>query len=110
LWLFFSLETALAYTGKSGIVIKNGIGTNDDTRRIEYIRRSVIGVHNCLQDGNDITGYCYWSIFDNYEWTLGYQPTFGLIAVDRTTQTRTPKPSATCLDDIERQQTALSLL
>lgn len=63
-------------------------------RRVEYINRALQGVHRCLQDGIDVQGYCYWSIFDNYEWTLGYGPKFGLIAVDRTTQERTLKPSA----------------
>jgi beta-glucosidase len=33
---------------------------------------------------------------------FGYRPTFGLIAVDRTTQQRTPKPSAVWLGDIAR--------
>jgi beta-glucosidase len=31
---------------------------------------------------------------DNFEWTRGYAPIFGLCAVDRSTQVRTPKPSA----------------
>lgn len=30
---------------------------------------------------------------DNFEWQKGYAMQFGLIAVDRATQTRTPKPS-----------------
>ncbi|MBV7335010.1 family 1 glycosylhydrolase [Chloroflexi bacterium TSY] len=41
-----------------------------------------------------IRGYFAWSAFDNYEWILGYRPHFGIIGVDRTTQIRTPKPSA----------------
>ena len=34
---------------------------------------------------------------DKFEWQKGYSMTFGLIAVDRATQQRTPKPSLTCL-------------
>ncbi|MET9971447.1 family 1 glycosylhydrolase, partial [Streptomyces sp. NPDC006356] len=39
----------------------------------------------------------------NYEWMLGYRPTFGLIAVDRETQRRTPKESAHYLGAIARR-------
>jgi beta-glucosidase len=44
--------------------------------------------------GYQISGYIHWSLLDNYEWWHGYRPKFGLIAVDRTTQQRTPKASA----------------
>lgn len=47
-------------------------------------------------------GYTYWSALDNFEWTLGYRPTFGLIAVDRRTQERTVKPSAQWLGALAR--------
>jgi beta-glucosidase len=47
-----------------------------------------------LDDGLPVSGYVYWSLLDNYEWRHGYRPTFGLVAVDRTTQERTVKASA----------------
>jgi beta-glucosidase len=37
---------------------------------------------------------------DNFEWAFGYQMRFGLVAVDRTTQERTIKPSARWLSGI----------
>lgn len=89
-----TIRYAAQYTGLPVIVTENGIGTADDTRRIAFIRRALQGVYRCLQDGIDVRGYCYWSVFDNFEWALGYRPTFGLIAVDRTTQVRHLKPSA----------------
>jgi len=84
------------------IVTENGIGTEDDTRRIAYVRRALQGVETCLEDGLDVRGYTYWSAFDNFEWMLGYEPTFGLVAVDRETQKRKPKPSAWWLGDVAR--------
>ena len=84
------------------IVTENGIGTDKDDRRIEYVRRALNGVARCIRDGIDVRGYCYWSSLDNYEWNSGYRPTFGLIAVDRATQARTIKPSATWLGNIAR--------
>ncbi len=84
------------------LVTENGIGTADDTRRVEYYRRALAGVRSCLDDGIDVRGYTAWSAFDNFEWALGYRPTFGLIAVDRATQVRTPKPSAYLLGEVSR--------
>lgn len=40
-----------------------------------------------------VEGYPRWSPLDNYEWASGFRPTFGLVAVDRRTFVRTPKPS-----------------
>jgi beta-glucosidase len=92
-------ETA-AVAGVPIIVTENGIGTQDDSRRIAYVERALHGVIRCLQDGIDVRGFTYWSALDNYEWMLGYRPTFGLCAVDRATQVRTPKPSAHWLGKI----------
>jgi beta-glucosidase len=83
-------------------VTENGIGTDDDRQRIEYVTEALHGVQRCLDDGIDLRGYFCWSAMDNFEWALGYTPTFGLIAVDRETQTRTPKPSAHWLGTIAR--------
>lgn len=79
------------------IVTENGIATSDDTRRVEFIRRALSGVQNCIADGIPVKGYCHWSLLDNFEWQKGFSMTFGLIAVDRNTQTRHPKESLTYL-------------
>jgi beta-glucosidase len=84
------------------IVTENGIGTDKDDRRVDYVRRALNGVARCIKDGIDVRGYCYWSLLDNYEWNSGYRPTFGIVAVDRKTQTRAEKPSAKWLGDIAR--------
>ncbi|MGH3391065.1 MAG: family 1 glycosylhydrolase [Actinomadura sp.] len=43
-------------------------------------------------------------MLDNYEWG-SYVPTFGLVAVDRETFTRTVKPSARWFGDVARTGT-----
>lgn len=74
-------------------VTENGIGTDDDSKRVEYIKRALAGVGECIADGLPVIGYLHWSLLDNFEWQEGYGKTFGLIAVDRSTQKRMPKPS-----------------
>ena len=75
------------------IVTENGIAVSDDSRRVEFIRRALAGVENCINDGIPVKGYCHWSLMDNFEWQKGFGMTFGLIAVDRETLERTPKQS-----------------
>ena len=79
------------------LITENGIATADDSRRCEFIRRALAGVAECVNDGINVKGYCHWSLLDNFEWQKGYAMTFGLIAVDRRTQTRYPKESLSLL-------------
>jgi beta-glucosidase len=83
------------------IVTENGIATSDDTRRIDYTQASLAALHEAIAEGVDLRGYLHWSALDNYEWG-SYTPTFGLIAVDRQTFTRTPKPSAHWLGQVAK--------
>lgn len=79
------------------IVTENGLAAADDTRRVAFIGQALQGVQNCIEDGLPVKGYCYWSLLDNFEWQKGYSMTFGLIAVDRSTQKRMPKESLSYL-------------
>ena len=75
------------------MITENGIATSDDARRVAFIEQALAGVNACVDDGIPVVGYCYWSLLDNFEWQKGYSMTFGLIAVDRSTQRRYPKDS-----------------
>lgn len=100
------LEGAVRYAAQvAGIpvyVTENGLSSTDDSRRVEYFRRALESIANCLHSGVDVRGYFAWSAFDNFEWVSGYRPRFGIIAVDRDTQERTPKPSAHWLGAVAR--------
>jgi beta-glucosidase len=99
-----ALEQAIRYAAARArvpvYVTENGIATEDDTRRVEYLRRALAGVGKCLADGLDVRGYFQWSLLDNFEWNFGYRLKFGLVAVDRQTFARTIKPSARLLGSI----------
>jgi len=79
-------------------VTENGVATEDDDLRVEYTEGALTGLQEAMDDGVQVVGYLHWSALDNYEWG-SYRPTFGLIAVDRETFVRTPKPSLKWLGD-----------
>lgn len=98
-----AIRYAAQKTGIPVYVTENGWSDEDDTRRLAYLQRAVGSVAQCLQDGIDVRGYYAWSAFDNFEWVGGFGPKFGIIAVDRQTQARTPKPSAYWLGNVSRK-------
>jgi beta-glucosidase len=85
------------------LVTENGIATTDDDDRITFTRDALTGLATAIADGADVRGYVHWSLLDNFEWMLGYRPTFGLVAVDRETFARTPKPSLAWLGEVARR-------
>ena len=98
-----TIRKAARFSGCPVLVTENGIGTEDDSRRIAFTRGALEGVLAAIADGVDVRGYTHWSLLDNFEWLEGYRPKFGLVAVDRATQARKPKPSAYWLGDVARR-------
>ena len=84
------------------LITENGIATADDTQRIRYTHEALEGLAGTIADGIDVRGYLHWSLLDNFEWGH-WEPTFGLIAVDRDTFVRTPKPSLAWLGEVARR-------
>jgi beta-glucosidase len=75
------------------LVSEHGHNTTDDPQRIRHLRQSIGGLAREIAAGTPVLGYIHWSLLDNFEWSSGYVPRFGLVAVDRTTFARKPKPS-----------------
>jgi beta-glucosidase len=96
------LRVALERFSRFGVplfVTENGIATDDESLRRDFIIRHLKCLAEACQDGVDMIGYLYWSLMDNYEWALGMAPHFGLAAVDSITQERQPRP---CVEDFSR--------
>lgn len=92
-----------ADTGLPLYVTENGIATEDDAERIDYLEEHLRAVARAREEGVDVRGYIHWSAFDNFEWAEGYRPKFGLIAVDRQDGfRRIPKPSAAAFSRVIR--------
>src|SRR5438270_427133 len=73
-----------------------------DARAARPPIRGLREVLACLAEGIDVRSYLYWSWLDNYEWAFDYAPTFGLVAVDRQSFERQPRPSASWLGAVAR--------
>ncbi len=76
------------------MILENGICTDDDNLRWEFIRQHLEKIHLAISKGINILGYIYWSLLDNYEWDKGFSPRFGLIEVDYNNFERKPRESA----------------
>ena len=74
-------------------VTEHGHNTLEDAQRIQHLRASIEGLAGQIAAGVPVLGYMHWSLLDNFEWSSGYLPRYGLVAVDRKTFVRTPKPS-----------------
>jgi beta-glucosidase len=98
------LNEAWQRYGKPIQILENGIadaGANDTLRQTFLVShlREVWYAMNVL--GIDIDGYFHWSHLDNFEWAEGFNPRFGLFAVDyENAFTRTARPSAAVYADI----------
>lgn len=84
------------------IVTEHGVNTPDDRIRAGLIPTALAELKKVMDDGVPVKGYLHWSLLDNFEWVSGYKHQYGLIAVDRATFRRTPKPSSAVLGAIAR--------
>lgn len=91
--LYNVLKYVSKYVKKPLIVTENGISTSNDQERVEFINDTMKYVEQAISENINLIGYMHWSLLDNFEWQLGYSQKFGLIEVDRKTQTRYPKQS-----------------
>jgi beta-glucosidase len=82
------------------VVTENGIGTLTELKRVKYLRDHVNQIRLALADGYDVRGYFAWTLVDNYEWTEGYEPRFGLSVMDPKTKRRILEPSGVFFSEV----------
>ncbi|HOX36708.1 MAG TPA: family 1 glycosylhydrolase [Candidatus Brocadiia bacterium] len=72
-----------------------GTSVSDDALRVKYLKSHLKAVADSIAQGTDVRGFFYWTLIDNYEWSLGYTKKFGLVGIDRTNPDlpRTMRPS-----------------
>lgn len=101
-----SLANAARYvheeTGRPILVTEHGLNTEHDDWRADLITASLGELAKVMNAGVPVLGYMHWSLVDNFEWSFGYKPKYGLASVDRRSFVRTAKPSASVLGAIAR--------
>jgi beta-glucosidase len=100
------LKQQLARFARYGVpvlITENGLATTDEQLRFEFLRNHLRSLADAVAEGIPVAGYCYWTLMDNYEWSLGTAPRFGLAATDFETQRRTPRPAATYFAEVCRR-------
>lgn len=107
--LYWSSKFMYERYGKPILVTENGFSNLDwvsldgkvhDPNRIDFVHRYLLGLRRAADEGIPIIGYQYWSLMDNFEWSIGYDQRFGLIHIDYQTQKRTLKDSAYWYHDV----------
>jgi beta-glucosidase len=88
------------------IITENGIATNDESLRSDFLAAHLAELALAVQEGLDVRGYCYWSLLDNFEWAEGYGARFGLAATDFDTQQRLLRPAAAIYAQFCRERRA----
>ena len=101
---------AASAVGLPVIVTENGIATDRDAERIDFIEAHLRSVRRAIDEGCDVRGYIYWSSFDNFEWNEGFRPTFGLVGIDyEHGLRRVVRPSAVAFGAVARTRSIAAL-
>ena len=100
--IFQILNQLSQYQGiKQIIITENGAAFKDnleegninDKDRVAFYESYLQHVLKAKKAGVKVNGYMAWTLTDNFEWTEGYKPKFGLVHIDFKTQKRTIKYS-----------------
>lgn len=76
------------------MITENGVADAEDQYRQDWLQDTIAAMELAQEHGVMLLGYMHWSLLDNFEWSFGRWPRFGLVHVDYDTHKRTIRPSA----------------
>ncbi|WP_258103756.1 GH1 family beta-glucosidase [Marinoscillum sp. MHG1-6] len=100
--IYTMLKKFSSYEGVKKIVVtENGLsldenmvdGQVNDDRRVQFFKDYLTNTLKAKNEGVPVEGYFVWSLTDNFEWSEGYDPRFGLVFINYKNQERTVKKS-----------------
>lgn len=98
--LQFALERLYEKYELPIMITENGIADMSDDLRKWWLQHTLVAMKLSMQRGVPLIGYMHWSLLDNFEWTYGKWPRFGLVRVNYRTYERTIRPSAKWLASV----------
>jgi beta-glucosidase/6-phospho-beta-glucosidase/beta-galactosidase len=108
------LREVLGFVGTLGrpvYITENGLADAADTLRAQYTYDHLDTLQGVIADGvADVRGYFHWSLTDNFEWSSGYYPRFGLFAYDPVSGRRTLRRGARPYRSIARHNGIMNTL
>jgi beta-glucosidase len=99
--LFTAVKQVLPY-GKPIYITAHGLPDAADRRRPGAILSHLRELWRAISFNFPVMGYYHRTLVDSFEWEQGWDPRFGLIALDLETQARTWRPSAFLYQEICR--------
>lgn len=95
-WIAHRYDSPAIYITENGFACEDHLeaGEVHDSDRIAFYKSYLEECSNAIGQGVNLKGYFAWSLFDNFEWALGYSARFGINYVDFNTLERIPKDSA----------------
>ncbi|CAN5789363.1 GH1 family beta-glucosidase [soil metagenome] len=100
--LYKTLKQFAAYNGVHKIIItENGAafkdevknGSVNDPQRLKFYQEYLAQVLKAKREGLPIDGYFCWTFIDNFEWSEGFRPRFGLVYMNQLTKETIVKDS-----------------
>ncbi len=73
-----------------------------DEQRKQYFKDVLNQILKAKSNGLNVDGFFAWTLMDNFEWSEGFDPRFGLVYVDHETQERYIKDSGLWFKDFLR--------
>jgi beta-glucosidase len=113
------VRVAKEYDTSALIVTESGAAFDDepdhegfvrDSERSDYLAGHIGATVEAVASGVPVRGYYAWSLLDNFEWSFGYRPRFGISYVDYETQRRTLKHSGLHYQEIIREHKAATAI
>lgn len=97
--IYFMLNELKKYN-KPIFITENGLADTRDENRAWFITEHLRWMSKAIEGGVEVGGYFHWSLLDNFEWSDGFWPRFGLVDVDYMTLKRTIRKSAYAYTEI----------
>lgn len=80
--------------------LNEGDWSLEDNTRVDYLISHLVALNKAISEGVNVAGYLHWSLIDNFEWSDGLRPRFGLVRVAYPSQQRELRKSAKVFAEI----------